>query len=142
MLAARDSGSYAVLPSGMALSLNDTVDFRMYVEAEEGGNYRIQMARDEAFSSCATVEKTLVAGVEETVLLAGIMPATWNTPYYFRILDESGNVASPILIYSVTSYIVRIMEKETAEEEKRSTALLSSMLALYEAAEEYRAVYG
>ena len=142
ILAARDSGSLTVLPRGMALSLNDTVDFLMCVEAEEDGNYRVQMSRDEAFSSCATVEKTLVAGVEETVLLAGIMPATWNTPYYFRILDEGGNVVSPILTYSVTSYIVRIMEKETAEEEKRSTALLSSMLALYEAAEEYRAVYG
>lgn len=142
VLAARDSGSYAVLPSGMALSLNDTVDFRMYVEAEEGGNYRIQMARDEAFSSCATVERALVAGVEDSVLLTGITPTMWNTPYYFRILDEGGNVASPILTYSVTSYIVRIMERETAEEENKSTALLTSMLALYEAAEEYRAVYG
>ena len=68
-------------------------------------------------------------------VVKGINPGNWNDTYYFCIVDEANNAVSATFTYGVSTYFVRMSENEDAT----LAALVDSMMALYEANEEYLA---
>ena len=123
--------------------MEDAVAYQVYVAAAEKGAYCAQISTDPLFSDVDTVAMTAVSGspCDYRAVFYGITPVMWNTPVYFRVLNADGDIVSPVVTYSVTSYIVRMLEKESSSgDEQDSTPVLHAMLALYEAAVAYQQI--
>ncbi|MBQ8351830.1 MAG: hypothetical protein IJY20_07295 [Clostridia bacterium] len=134
VLAATEFFDHTVLPEGMSLVLRDALAFCLYVESLNGeDDLYAQIATGENFSDAMTVAMEFDSGCSYFAKFEGVIPSAWNTAYYFRVVDASGNALSPVITYSVASYAVRMM----GGEESVGTPLLASMLALHEAALSY-----
>lgn len=113
-----------VRPLYFSLILGDTVSIKAVFSCEgETDGYRLAISRDIGMADATTVALT-----GNCAIVDDILPRDFDTTYFFCVLDADGNAVSATFTYGVSTYFARMQGSEDA----KLTALLDSMLALYE----------
>ncbi len=96
--------------SSVSLVLEDQIRFKLLVKKEAGdlAGYQLQVSKTADFE---TVEETValeaVDGSYVSATTAGVAAMDYETDFFFRVVDASGNAVSGTLQYSVGAYCAR-----------------------------------
>ncbi len=118
---------------GVTLLLNDRINFKLLVSSSVEGA-QLEIADNAGFAGATRIDFAATEdGANLKAIVAGIAPASWNTSFYFRVVDADGNAISHTLRYSVAAYC------QNKAEDAEVGPVASAILALYDAAAAYTA---
>ncbi len=121
---------------GISLLLNDLINIKIVINGTLPAGASLQIATDAAFTAPETVSgEATEDGTGTKFIMEGISAKKWNTDYYIRVVDSTGAAISDTLCYSVAAYYGRMIENDAATDNKLK-AVISSLMALYEAVSE------
>ncbi len=131
-IAATYTGANKVAINGLSLIVTDTVGIKLVADKLPAGA-KVQVASDVAFENILNAGNDTASATKDgkgsKYTMKGIALSEWNTMYYFRIVDASGNAISDTVQYSVSTYCARMKHTEDV----KLSALINSMMVMYEA---------
>lgn len=125
-------GNDEVTIVGASLIVGEKIGIKLVVRDLPAGA-TLEIAGDKAFTRVLHAEQlTMTATSDNTghkYIMDGISITSFDTIYYFRVVDAEGNVISDTIGYSVSTYCTRM----ASSTDLKLRTLVNAMMGLYEA---------